>query len=173
MILGMKFKRPKKKQFFLFLLALAVFLSLYVFLQAKKQTVIYFEGLNQETITFRSLVPSMTADSKAYFFCDNSDIDCRYIDTEMIDILLIDAHVQRFDNIILVDTSTLDQTILPSALLSRYGFSDFPAFAILSYENGAIVVHSVLEWKNSDPFTMLDLKEWMKDNKLWLKEYTN
>lgn len=173
MMLGMKIKRPRKKQLILIVLALAVFLSLYVFFLAKKQDIVYFEGLNPTTIPYEDLIQSMDSTPKAYFFCTENNIDCRYIDAEMIDILLIDAHVARFDNLILVDTATLDKTILPSALKDRFGFSGFPAFAILSYENGTIVVHSVLEWTNSDPFTMLDLKDWMKENKLWLKEYTN
>ena len=91
----------------------------------------------------------------------------------MLDILVVDAHIERFNNLILVDTATLDSSILPSALKDRFGFSDYPAFAILSYENGSVVIHSVLQWTNTDPFTMLDLKDWMKENKLWLKEYTN
>jgi len=115
----------------------------------------------------------MTSEKKAYFFCTKNNKDCRYIDTEMLDILNIDAHVERFDNIFLVDTASLDKTILPSALKSRFGFSDVPAFAILSYENGTILVHSVLQWTNASPFTAANLKEWMKENKLWLTEYTN
>jgi len=173
MMLRMKIKRSIKKQLILIIVALAVFLSLYVFFLAKKQTIVYFEGLNAETIPYEDLIPTMDSSPKAYFFCTENSVDCRYIDSEMIDILLIDAHVSRFDNILLVDTATLDKSILPSALKARFGFSGFPAFAILSYENGTVVIHSVLEWTNSDPFTMLDLKDWMKENKLWLKEYTN
>lgn len=173
MMLRMKIKRSIKKQLILIIVALAVFLSLYVFFLAKKQTIVYFEGLNAQAVPYEDLIPTMDTSPKAYFFCTESSVDCRYIDSEMIDILLIDAHVSRFDNILLVDTATLDKSILPSALKARFGFSGFPAFAILSYENGAVVIHSVLEWTNSDPFTMLDLKDWMKENKLWLKEYTN
>lgn len=173
MMLKMKFTRSLSIRIIVFLLALAVFLSLYVFFLAKKQTVVYFESINATSIPYEDLIAKMDTEPKAYFFCTDSDADCRYIDTEMLAILLVDAHAERFNNLILVDTATLDASILPSALKDRFGFSDYPAFAILSYENGAVVIHSVLQWTNTDPFTMLDLKDWMKENKLWLKEYTN
>ncbi|NTW95116.1 MAG: hypothetical protein HGB31_00650 [Erysipelotrichaceae bacterium] len=169
----MKINQLKIRRILILGIAIALFLSLYVFYSAKKQEVVVFEGLNAQVIEYRNFIQTMSTESKAYFFCTKTNIDCRYIDTEMIDVLNIDAHVERFENIILVDTATLDMTILPSALKSRFGFSDVPAFAILSYENGSVVIHKVLQWTNTDPFTALDLKEWMKENKLWLSEYTN
>jgi hypothetical protein len=169
----MKINRFKIRRILIMAIALALVLSLYIFYSAKKQEVIVFEGINDQGIDYKGLIQSMSSESQAYFFCTKTNIDCRYIDTEMIDVLNIDAHVESFENIVLVDTATLDKTILPSALKSRFGFSDVPAFAILSYENGSIVIHSVLQWTNTNPFTALDLKEWMKENKLWLSEYTN
>jgi hypothetical protein len=154
-------------------IAIVLLFSLYFFYSAKKQEAVIFEGINAQVIEYKDLIQSLSSEGQTYFFCTKTNIDCRYIDTEMIDVLNIDAHVERFDNILLVDTATLDNTILPSALKSRFGFSDVPAFAILSYENGSIVIHEVLQWTNEDPFTALDLKEWMKENKLWLSEYTN
>ena len=173
MIFEMKIKKIRRNRIVILILALAVFLTLYVFLSAKKQPVVYFKGLNAESIPYDDLISHMTETPSAYFFCTNTDLDCRFIDTEILNMLLIDAHVERFENIVLVDTKTLGNTVLPSALLARFGFSDFPAFALLSYKNGSIVVHNVLQWTNSNPLTMLDLKEWMKENKLWLAEYTN
>ncbi len=173
MIISMKINRFKIRRILMLVIVMALFFSLYFFYSAKKQEFIVFEGINAQVIEYKDLIQTMSTESKAYFFCTKTNIDCRYIDTEMIDVLNIDAHVERFDNIILVDTATLDKTILPSALKSRFGFSDVPAFAILSYENGSVVIHKVLQWTNTDPFTALDLKEWMKENKLWLSEYTN
>jgi hypothetical protein len=169
----MKISRIKLRRIFIMGIAIVLLFSLYFFYSAKKQEAVVFEGINAQVIEYKDLIQSLSSEGQTYFFCTKTNIDCRYIDTEMIDVLNIDAHVERFDNILLVDTATLDNTILPSALKSRFGFSDVPAFAILSYENGSIVIHEVLQWTNEDPFTALDLKEWMKENKLWLSEYTN
>jgi len=173
MIIQMKLKNIKIRRLIIMIGALSIFIILYVSFSAKKQDVVVFEGINTEVVLYQDLTTTMTSEKKAYFFCTKNNKDCRYIDTEMLDILNIDAHVERFDNIFLVDTASLDKTILPSALKSRFGFSDVPAFAILSYENGTILVHSVLQWTNASPFTAANLKEWMKENKLWLTEYTN
>ncbi len=173
MIIRMKSRKFKLRRILIPLAIFGFFVGLYVFFSAKKQEVIYFKAPNIVHIAFKDLVTKMDANKVAYFFCTESNVDCRYIDKEILDFLLIDANVERFDNIILVDTETMDESILPSVLQKRFGFSDVPAFAILSYENGEIIIHSVIQWTNTNPFTAFDLKEWMKQNKLWLKEYTN
>lgn len=169
----MKKRKFKLQRFLIPLIVLGVFVGLYVFFSAEKQKVVYFKAPNIVHIEFKDLVSEMNTNKVAYFFCTESNVDCRYIDKEILDFLLIDANVEHFDNIIMVDTATMDKSILPSVLQQRFGFSHVPAFAILSYENGRIIIHSVLQWTNSSPFTAFDLKEWMKENKLWLKEYTN
>lgn len=173
MIIRMKMKKLKSRKITIILFILVLLFSLYAYFSAKKQQVTYFKGTNAQHIAYKELVTTMNSNSVAYFFCTKSNVDCRYIDKEMLDFLLIDANVERFENIFLVDTATMDKSVLPSSLAAHFGFSNIPAFALLSYENGSVVVHSVLQWTNSNPFTSLDLKEWMKENKLWLKEYTN
>ncbi len=169
----MKTKFFKPVRVAILMLVLALFLSLYFFFSAKKQTVNYFESINVNHIQYNKLIASMSSTKTAYFFCTETNPDCRYIDTEILNILLIDANVDRFENILLVETSSMPNSVLPSALKARFGFSDFPAFVILSYENGSVVIHSVLQWSNSNPFTLLDFKDWMKENALWLNNYTN
>jgi len=169
----MKINAFKLYRSIIIVLIIALFLFLYIFFSSKKQSVSYFKSINATQIPYKDLVPSMSSTSKAYFFCTSTNNDCRYIDNEMLAILLIDAHVDRFENITLVDASSMDNSVLPSSLKARFGFSHIPAFAMLSYENGTIEIHSVLQWSNSDPFTLLDLKEWMKENDLWLDNYTN
>jgi len=173
MIIRMEKRKIKLRRFLVPLIVLGLFVGLYVFFSAKKQEVVYFKAPNIEHIQFKDLVTRMDSNKVAYFFCTQSNVDCRYVDKEILDFLLIDANVEHFNNIIMVDTATMDETILPSILKQRFGFSNVPAFAMLSYENGRIIIHSVLQWTNSDPFTAFDLKEWMNENKLWLKEYTN
>ncbi|KAF0226681.1 MAG: hypothetical protein FD133_1358 [Erysipelotrichaceae bacterium] len=173
MIIRMKKRKLKLRRILIPLTVLGFIVGLYVFFSAKKQEVSYFKAPNSVHIAFKDLVSEMETSKTAYFFCTESNVDCRYVDKEILDFLLIDANVEKFDNIFLVDTSTLGPSILPSILQKRFGFTDVPAFAILSYENGKIIIHSAIQWTNSEPFTAHDLKEWMKENQLWLKEYTN
>lgn len=173
MIIRMKKRKLKLRRILIPLTVLSFIVGLYVFFSAKKQEVSYFKSPNIVHIAFKDLVSKMESNKVAYFFCTESNVDCRYVDKEILDFLLIDANVEKFDNIFLVDTATIDPSILPSILQKRFGFTDVPAFAILSYENGKVIIHSVIQWTNSVPFTAHDLKEWMKENELWLKEYTN
>jgi hypothetical protein len=145
----------------------------YINFSAQKQTKDIYSVLNSETIRFNSLVQSLTPEKKAVLFCDETNPDCQYIMINMIKILLNDANVSKFDNIYLVDTKDMDYGILPSSLKAAYGFSHIPAFVVLNYDNSRINYYSVLEWNSSKPFAIEDLKQWMKENKLWLSTYTN
>lgn len=145
----------------------------YFWFSARRQTLTYFKNLAKDQIPFNELLDVLDETPRAFFFCTQDNADCRYIDTKMIRVLTSDANTERFDHITLVDTATMNLAVLPSVTKATYGFSHFPAFAILSYRNGKIVVHAVLEWEKDAPFTFLNLKDWMKDNDLWLNEYTN
>ena len=152
---------------------LTTILVTYFAFASRRQTLVYFESFAKDQIPFSELIDVLDETPRAFFFCTQADTDCRYIDTKMIRVLIADANTQRFDHITLVDTSSMNLAVLPSVTKATYGFSHFPAFAILSYRNGKIIVHAVLEWEKEAPFTFLNLKDWMKENDLWLNEYTN
>ena len=59
MMLKMKITRSLSIRIIVFLLALAVFLSLYVIFLAKKQTLTYFEGINATSIPYEDLISKM------------------------------------------------------------------------------------------------------------------
>lgn len=153
--------------------ALVLIIIAYMTFASRRQTLIYFENFALEQIPYDDLIDVLDETPRAFFFCTESDADCRYIDTKMIRVLISDANTTRFDHISLVDTASMNPSILPSVTKATLGFSHIPAFAILSYRNGKIIVHAVLEWSTDNPFTRLNLKDWMKENDLWLNEYTN
>ena len=159
----------------LILMASAVILIVvaYLVFASRRQTLVYFESFAEERVDYEELIDVLDETPRAFFFCTESDVDCRYIDTKMIRVLINDANTTRFDHITLVDTASMNQSILPSVTKATLGFSHIPAFAILSYRNGKVIVHAVLEWSTENPFTQLNLKDWMKENDLWLNEYTN
>lgn len=153
----------------------AVFLILtaYLVFASRRQTLSYFRFFAEEQVAYKDLIEVLDETPRAFFFCTQSNADCRYIDTKMIQVLINDANTTRFDHITLVDTATMNPSILPSVTKATLGFAHVPAFAILSYKNGKILIHAVLEWTTDTPFTSLNLKDWMKENDLWLNEYTN
>ncbi len=107
------------------------------------------------------------------YFCDVANADCAYIDTDILVKLAADAHVASFADIEAVDVSKMPKTITPQAIKKIWGFSNIPAFVSLEYKDAAIIVHSALEWDAKNPFTMNQLKTWMKNNGIWRAEYTN
>ena len=153
--------------------AVVLILIAYLVFASRRQTLSYFEFFAEEQVAYKDLTSVLDETPRAFFFCTESNADCRYIDTKMIRVLIEDANTSRFDHITLVDTATMNPAILPSVTKATLGFAHIPAFAILSYRNDKIIVHAVLEWTTETPFTSLNLKDWMKENDLWLNEYTN
>jgi|GEM_PF-1849831 len=107
------------------------------------------------------------------YFCDVDNADCAYIDTDILIKLAADANVAAFADIEAVDVSKIPSTITPQAIKKIWGFSTIPAFVSLEYKDSAIIVHSALEWDAKNPFTMDQIKAWMKNNGIWRAEYTN
>lgn len=127
--------------------------------------------LNQTMIRYEDLKYHLQTEPKAFFFCVKSDQNCVYTENEIIKPLLNNAGVSTFDQIHYVDASALDKNLLPSAIKQRLGFTHYPAFVVLSQEGDKITVHSVLAWNDSVQLSQYDLKNWMKENKLWLDTY--
>ena len=142
----------KLSRIILIVTSIVVLLTIiYINFSAQKQTKNIYSVFNSETIRFNYLVQNLTPEKKAVLFCDEKNPDCQYIMINMIEILLDDANVSKFDNIYLVDTKDMDYGILPNSLKSAYGFSHIPAFVVLNYDNSKINHFSVLEWNSTTP----------------------
>ena len=84
-----------------------------------------------------------------------------------------EANVAKFADIETVDISGLSKDVSTNALRKAWGFSHYPAFVAYDSTNNAIKVRQVLEWNALVPFTMNDIKNWMKNVGIWRTEYTN
>jgi hypothetical protein len=152
------------------LLVLMIVLLVY-YLQPKPRLSEDFKSINPIHISYERLDRYVDSNQRAYFFCYEDNVDCRYVSKDIITPLVNSAGVNRFDQIFLVNSKPLKNDILPSAIRSRLGFESVPAFVILSKIDNKIVYHSVLEWKDTQPITIAGLKSWMILNGLWLDEY--
>jgi len=146
---------------------------LFYYFMPTEQNLELFNNLNPTSIEYKELNNHVNDSIQAYFFCTYKNQNCLYTHNEIIKPLLLSASTDRFERITFVDASVLDENVLPSAIKSRLGFSHFPAFVTLSKSNDMIIVHSVLEWNDDMNFTKIDLRDWMKQNQLWLDEYTD
>ncbi len=170
----MKQKRHPIHLSILAFIVMSMLLSiLYLFFQPKEVEIVEFNHYNSLHVDYLNIKEHIGNDTKAYFFCSFENADCIYTDTEIIPALLDIANTDVFDQIYFVDITEINENILPSALKDHLGFSNYPAFALLSYENDKIQVHSVYEWRDDSLFTAQNIKQWMVENQLWKAEYTN
>lgn len=152
-------------------LIVVMIMGLVLFFQPKPSVSEKFDRLNPIQISYHQLDRYVDSSPRAFFFCYEANLNCRYVSKDIIAPLVLSAGVARFDQIFLVNAQPLQKDILPSAIKSRLGFEAVPAFVILSKVDNKIVFNSVLEWKDSQPITSASLKSWMISNGLWLDAF--
>jgi hypothetical protein len=168
------------RKFWKIIIAFALILSaasagLYVLFQPKKADVLKQTSLQASTIKIADLETYLLAKPGMHYlyFCKTVSPDCQFIKNDLMAQLAADANVTTFKDIESVNLDGLSKDISTNALRNAWGFAHYPAFVSYDSSNQAIVIKSVLEWQENAPFTMQDIKTWMKGAGIWRAEYTN
>ena len=168
------------RRFWKIIIAFALILSatsagLYVLFQPKQADVLKLTSLKASSVQIKDLETYLLDHpGKHYlYFCTVSSSDCEFIKNDLMVKLAGDANVATFDDIESIDISSLSKDISTTALRNAWGFSHYPAFVEYDSSNQKIVVKTVLEWNEKVPFSMEDIKSWMKTVGIWRAEYTN
>lgn len=161
-------------------IAIALLLSvssvgLYVLFQPKKADVLKQTSLKVSTLEIKNLETYLLAQPGLHYlyFCKSNSSDCEFVKNDLMVKLAGEANIATFADIETVDISGLSKDISTNALRKAWGFSHYPAFVAYDSTNNAIKVKQVLEWNALVPFTMNDIKTWMKSVGIWRAEYTN
>lgn len=168
------------RRFWKIIIASALVLSvasagLYVLFQPKRADVLKQTSLKASTVKIADLETYLLANPGMHYlyFCKTASSDCEFIKNDLMAQLATDANVTTFKDIESVDLGGLSNDISTNALRKAWGFAHYPAFVAYDSSNNTIVVKSVLEWNANTPFTMQDIKSWMKNAGIWHAEYTN
>lgn len=161
-------------------IAIALLLSvssvgLYVLFQPKKADVLKQTSLKVSTLEIKNLETYLLSQPGLHYlyFCKSNSSDCEFVKNNLMVKLAGEANIATFADIETVDISGLSKDISTNALRKAWGFSHYPAFVAYDSTNNAIKVRQVLEWNALVPFTMNDIKTWMKNVGIWRAEYTN
>ncbi len=168
------------RRFWKIIIAFALILSassagLYFLFQPKKADVLKQTSLKAYSVQIKDLETYLLAHpGKHYlYFCTANSSDCEFIKNDLMVQLAGEANVVTFEDIETIDISGLSKDISTTALRNAWGFSHYPAFVAYDSSNQTIVVQTVLEWNEKVPFSMEDIKLWMKTVGIWRAEYTN
>lgn len=168
------------RRFWKIIIASALILSvasvgLYVLFQPKKADVLKQTSLKASTVIISNLETYLLANPGLHYlyFCKTDSSDCQFIKNDLMVGLATEANVATFNDIESIDVSGLSKDISTNALRNAWGFAHYPAFVSYDSRNNAIVIKTVLEWNEKIPFTMEDIKAWMKNVGIWHAEYTN
>lgn len=106
-------------------------------------------------------------EGQAYlYFCDG-EVDCQYVNDNMLAPLVKQIKEADFNDLIFVDMSNVAKTMSPAKLHDDWGISRFPAFVAIKVEDGQKIIENSLEWDFSNPFSKEDIKAWMVLNEIW------
>lgn len=168
------------RRFWKITIAIALLLSvssagLFVLFQPKKADVLKQTSLKASTLEIKNLETYLLAKPGQHYmyFCKSNSSDCEFVKNDLMVRLAGEANIVTFEDIETVDISGLSKDISTNALRKAWGFSHYPAFVAYDSNNNAIKILQVLEWNAATPFTMNDIKNWMKSVGIWRPEYTN
>jgi hypothetical protein len=168
------------RRFWKITIAIALLLSvssagLFVLFQPKKADVLKLTSLKASTLEIKNLETYLLAKPGLHYmyFCKSNSSDCEFVKNDLMVRLAGEANIATFEDIETVDISGLSKDISTNALRKAWGFSHYPAFVAYDSNNNAIKLMQVLEWNAATPFTMGDIKNWMKSVGIWRAEYTN
>ena len=101
-----------------------------------------------------------------FFFCSYKNDSCNYVNNTVLRDLAENLLVDELDNIIFVDLSNASTTAV-AKLKRQWGFSQYPAFAIIDSTSTGYKVVSALGFSQDQPFDSSDLKNWLVENGIW------
>ncbi|TFG83577.1 MAG: hypothetical protein E4G74_01015 [Erysipelotrichales bacterium] len=168
------------RRFWKIMVAVALILSvssagLYILFQPKKADVVKQTSLKASSLVIKDLETYLLASpGKHYlYFCKSDSSDCEFVKNDLMTKLAKEANIVTFEDIESIDISGLSIDISTNALRNAWGFSHYPAFVAYDSSDKTIIAGNVLEWDKKKPFTMEDIKSWMKSVGIWHAEYTN
>ncbi len=99
-----------------------------------------------------------------YFFCSPQNDDCIYMENTVMRTVESDIGVSMSDLFEYIDVTSLEEQYELNRLKEDWNIDDYPGFAVCHVENRTIVIDSTLSWKDTQPLSAFELKQWLKDN---------
>ena len=126
---------------------------------------IYATDLGISDKNFTDYVTSNPGTHIFYFYSVDDD-NCDYVNNTILKSLAENLLTERLDNMILVDLSKASTTA-KAKFYRQWGFTQYPAFAIIESDLNDYKVISSLGYSEEKPFNTDDVKEWLIDNEIW------
>jgi hypothetical protein len=100
------------------------------------------------------------------WFCDG-DVDCKFVNDNMLRPLAAQVRSDDFPELIFVDMTNVRSDISPARLNIDWGFTSYPAFVAVEVAEGQKTIVNTLMWTPRAPFGRDDIRQWMIDNEIW------
>ena len=114
---------------------------------------------------FEDHLTGSSSEIKVIFF-DKTQINSQYFFNNTWPNLLSEYSEIMANMLLYVDVSETEEATIA---LSKLGYRSLPALEILTYENGAIKVKSILQDHGTTSLTSDSILQWLTDNGLYIK----
>lgn len=109
------------------------------------------------------IVSSGESSTHFLFFYNELDTDSVYVRTSVLNEVIARTGLDLSGMIETVDLASYNQENLPADMAEQWGLASYPAFAIVTLNDGQITVEEKLEYSSSVPITAPVLIQWLKD----------
>ena len=157
----------KKLIIIITLVVIAIIAFIYTFWpQERAITTKFF--VNESGITDKNFMQFIKENPRVsvFYFCSKNNDNCDYINNTVLKNLAENLLVTELDFIYYVDLSAASTTA--AAKFNRqWGFTQYPAFAIIDSSVDPYVIVSSLGFVHETPFNSDDVKNWLIKNNIW------
>jgi len=151
-------------------LLLIVIAGFFVAFMPKEQSITIKLYIKDNGISDKNFTEFVTTnpDTKVFYFCSYENENCDYVNTTVLKNLADNLLVDELENIYYVDLSHASTTAV-AKFKRQWGFTQYPAFAIIKSDADGYETLSSLGYNEAAPFSSDDVKNWLITNNIWQK----
>lgn len=102
-----------------------------------------------------------------YFFCSPQNTDCIYMENTVMRTVELDTGINMSELFEYIDVTELDESFSLNKLKEDWQIDDYPGFVRCHVEDGKIILDSTLSWNSSQPLSVFELKQWLRQNGIY------
>lgn len=157
----------KKGKFYTIIALMVIIALFYVYISTRPQDAVLYSTLPSTTDLSGDTVNEFVYEKNepvCLFFYNSDEPESRYVLTSLLDSIKAENNLDVFESLYYVDLKDYESSDDSASLKASWGFSRTPAFLVMTIQDSSVQTEDVLQWDPENPFTVDDVRNWLKDH---------
>ena len=159
----------KKNKFYLIVLLLTfILLSIVYFLTRPKEAPV----INNQTVNYELSYNSVNqfiynrGEKVCIFVYNKDDIDSTTVINNYLEPIKEENRITTYPSLYYVDLSKISDDEIDNYIKVNFNINHYPTFMVMSISNSKVIIEDVLEWDNENPYSINDVRDWLKKHSM-------